>query len=99
MTLSQLHENEILLMNWLLEKVRNGFNDLFFLSFSQIDSFAFSGILILLAWYFINRKVGWRLFFILSLSWSLNIFLKPLFGSPRPCQVASEIGLLCGVAP
>ena len=95
MPLTQLHEQEILLVNWLLERVRNSFNDLFFSSFSQIDSFTFTGILIVFAWHFINQKVGWRLFFILSLSWSLNIFLKQLFESPRPCQAAGEMGLLC----
>jgi len=91
----QIRQTELDLLQSFIEMVRSAIGDMIFLSFSSIDSFNFSAIIIITAWGFIGEKIGWRLFFILSLSWSFNIWLKDLFASPRPCHLLHDMGLFC----
>ena len=89
-----IHEIELVWIQALQKIFRGSFFDSFFLLWNYVDSLPFSIALIVFFWFFVDRRVGIRLFYLFVLSSILNHILKNYFQSPRPCQIDPSIGSL-----
>lgn len=75
--------------------LRTPFTDALFMFLNYFDSLGFSLLLIITVSYLVDRKIGFRLFYILILSSFFANFFKNIFQLPRPCQMVPSLGLLC----
>lgn len=63
-----------------------------FLNYFDREDFLF--VLIPIIWISLGRKIGLRLFYILLLNATTNLFLKLLFAHPRPCVIDPSVALV-----
>lgn len=82
-------------LNLLKAIPKNPFWDSFFLTFNHFDSFAFAILAIIFVWKFIDQKMGIRFFYLMTLSFFLNVIFKNFFSLPRPCQLDPSFALMC----
>ena len=79
--------------------LRSPWMDRFFIAWNYADTTFFWMFLVLVVWYFFNRKIGIRLIYIFLLNGLINGVLKAAFDLPRPCQIDSSLGVLCLLSP
>ncbi len=89
-------------MQWirsLQDALRSPWMDAVFKGWNYVDTAYFSLIVIALAWYLWDRRIGIRFFYILVISLVVNKVLKGAFHQPRPCQIDPLVGILCSASP
>lgn len=90
-----MYEMQLQWMRNLQNALRTPWLDGFFKSWDYVDTPYFVILIISLAWYLWDRRVGMRVFYIFVISLAMNEFLKGFFAQPRPCHVNPSIGILC----
>ncbi len=77
-----------------VQEFRNPFLDAFFRFLNYFDSLWFFAILVPVIWLRFGWKSGFRLFYILIISYFSVHSLKAFFAIPRPYQIDQSLGLI-----
>lgn len=82
-----------------IQSFRTPLLDRFFIFCNFFDTATFAILLVLTVGIFINRKLGIRLAFILSVAAIFNKCMKLTFGMPRPLHLDPTLGILTASSP
>jgi len=93
--MAHLYEIQLRWIHKLQDGMRGPITDPFFIFFNSLDSAWFVLLFVACIMYLFNRKEGVSILFLFILSGAINMVLKQLFHSPRPCQIDPSIGILC----
>lgn len=69
------------------QALRSSWMDAFFRAWSYVDTLYFALLAFTLVWYLWERRIGIRLLYLCSISFTLVNALKVLFALPRPCHI------------
>lgn len=90
-----MHQMQLQWIHKLQHALRGPITDPFFIFWNSLDSAWFILLLVAVIMYLFNRKEGISLLLIFIISGALNIVLKQLFHTPRPCQIDPSVGMMC----
>lgn len=89
-----IHNIELQWIKHLQDWLRNPVMDVFFLGWNFVDTFFSMILIITIAWFLINQRIGIRLLLAFLLSSIINGLLKKAFLLPRPSHIDPSVAIL-----